>query len=71
MVVVPSGLRVMVQPQVWMAMRWWNVQSKIMLVRLVRPPRRRGLMVGSDRGALPGLLLMGFPGPPAEPGVRL
>ena len=27
--------------------------------------------VGSDRGALPGLLLVGFPGPPAEPGVRL
>ena len=27
--------------------------------------------VGSDRGALPGLLLVGFPGPPAAPGVRL
>ena len=27
--------------------------------------------VGSDRGALPGSLLVGFPGPPAAPGVRL
>jgi hypothetical protein len=27
-------------------------------------------LVGSDRGALPGLLLVGFPGPPAAPGVR-
>ena len=27
--------------------------------------------VGSDRGALSGLLLVGFPGPPAAPGVRL
>ena len=27
-------------------------------------------LVGSDRGALPGLLPVGFPGPPAEPGVR-
>jgi hypothetical protein len=27
--------------------------------------------VGSDRGALPGLLLVGFPGPPAAPAVRL
>ena len=28
-------------------------------------------VVGSGRGALPGLLPVGFPGPPAEPGVRL
>lgn len=27
--------------------------------------------VGSGRGALPGLLPVGFPGPPAEPGVPL
>ena len=27
--------------------------------------------VGWDRGALPGLLLVGFPDPPAAPGVRL
>ena len=27
--------------------------------------------VGSDRGALPGSLVVGFPGPPAAPGVRL
>jgi hypothetical protein len=27
--------------------------------------------VGSDRDALSGLLPMGFPGPPAEPAVRL
>jgi len=27
--------------------------------------------VRSDRGALPGLLRVGFPGPPAAPGVRL
>jgi hypothetical protein len=30
-----------------------------------------GQPVGSDRGALPGLLLVGFPGPPAAPGLRL
>jgi hypothetical protein len=29
------------------------------------------LWVGWDRGALPGLLLVGFPDPPAAPGVRL
>lgn len=28
-------------------------------------------VVGSGRGALPGLLPVGFPGPPAEPGVRI
>lgn len=27
--------------------------------------------VGSDRGALPGSLPVGFPGPPAAPAVRL
>src|SRR6266699_433831 len=27
--------------------------------------------VGSDRGALPGLLPVGFPGPPAAPAVRV
>lgn len=31
---------------------------------------RLAQMVGSDRGALPGLLLVGFPGPPAAAGVR-
>ena len=41
-----------------------------------RVPRQRGRAdhtraVGSDRGALPGSLLVGFPGPPAAPGVRL
>ena len=30
-----------------------------------------GVGVGSDRGALSGLLLVGFPGPPAAPAVRL
>jgi hypothetical protein len=29
------------------------------------------LLVGWDRGALSGLLLAGFPDPPAAPGVRL
>ena len=28
MVVVPSGLRVMVQPHRWTTIRWWKVQSK-------------------------------------------
>ncbi len=28
-------------------------------------------VVGSDRGALSGLLPVGFPGPPAEPGVPI
>ncbi len=32
---------------------------------------QRRVMVGSDQGALPGSLLVGFPGPPAAPGVRL
>jgi hypothetical protein len=32
---------------------------------------KRCRLDGSDRGALPGLLLVGFPGPPAAPGVRL
>ena len=38
-----------------------------------QPPesRKQERTVGSDRGALPGLLLVGFPGPPAAPGVRL
>ena len=29
------------------------------------------VLLGSDRGALPRLLSVGFPGPPAAPGVRL
>ena len=39
----------------------------------VRRRSERGHLgaVGSDRGALPGSLLVGFPGPPAAPGVRL
>jgi hypothetical protein len=32
---------------------------------------RGGEVVGSGRGALSGLLPVGFPGPPSEPGVRL
>ncbi|MET8979388.1 hypothetical protein ABZX85_27670 [Streptomyces sp. NPDC004539] len=32
---------------------------------------RVGEVVRSDRGALPGLLPVGFPGPPSEPGVPL
>ena len=35
------------------------------------PTTRTPGAVGSDRGALPGSLLVGFPGPPAAPGVRL
>ena len=42
-VVVPSGLRVMVQPHWWTAMRWWKGQSKIKLARAVGPPWDRGL----------------------------
>jgi hypothetical protein len=33
--------------------------------------RECGGWVGSDRGALSGLLPVGFPGPPAAPGVRV
>jgi hypothetical protein len=29
MVVVPSGLRVIVQPHRWMRMRWWKGQSRM------------------------------------------
>ena len=36
-----------------------------------RQPGRWWGAVGSDRGALPGSLPVGFPGPPAAPGVRL
>jgi hypothetical protein len=32
---------------------------------------RQKAPVGSDRGALPGLLPVGFPGPPAAPAVRV
>ncbi len=32
---------------------------------------RLAQVVGSDRGALPGLLPVGFPGPPAEPGLPI
>ena len=70
-VVVPSGLRAMVQFHWCTRIRWWKVHKRIILVSLVAPPLLRGRTVGSDRGALPGLLLVGFPGPPAEPGVRL
>jgi len=38
---------------------------------LPRARRPRALVVGSGRSALPGLLPVGFSGPPAEPGVRL
>ena len=37
-VVVPSGWRVMFQPQRWMTIWWWNLQSKLRLPRLVGPP---------------------------------
>jgi len=47
------------------------VHKSSKLVSLVAPPLLRGRTVGSDRAALPRLLLVGFPGPPAEPGVRL
>ena len=43
-VTVPSGCRVMAQPQRCTAIRWWNLQSKIVLMRLVRPPLLRGRM---------------------------
>src|ERR1035437_2847920 len=35
--------------------------------RPLRPPHRRAAWVGWDRGALPGLLPVGFPDPPAAP----
>ena len=35
------------------------------------PARRRTAPVGSDRGARPGLLPVGFPGPPAAPDVHV
>jgi hypothetical protein len=35
------------------------------------PGMKVGPIAGSDQGALPGLLLVGFPGPPAEPGVLI
>src|SRR5215469_6376634 len=42
MVVVPSGFRLMVKPQVWTAMRWWNEHSKIKFDSVVGPPLLRG-----------------------------
>ena len=44
MVVVPSGLRVMVQSHRWTTIRWWNEHSKISSVSLVRPPLLRGVV---------------------------
>ena len=37
-VVVPSGWRIMAQPQRWIAIWWWNLHSRIRLPRLVGPP---------------------------------
>src|SRR5690242_16917589 len=36
--VVPSGLRMRIQPWRWMAIWWWYRQSRTQLARLVRPP---------------------------------
>ena len=38
---------------------------------MARASSLRLAVVGSDRGALSGSHLMGFPGPPAAPAVRL
>src|SRR5215813_7623897 len=42
-VLVPSALRMTFQPQVWMAMRWWNGQPSISVSRLVVPPSDSGM----------------------------
>src|ERR1022692_439168 len=43
-VVVPSGFRVMVQPQRWIRTRWWKEHRGRQLVRLVVPSWLRGMM---------------------------
>jgi len=42
-VVVPSGWRVIFQPQRWMAMRWWYRQYRLRLARLVGPLWAQGI----------------------------